>query len=324
MISEVHAEASHSAIEATFLADVVAGLSQAPKTLPCKYFYDAHGSQLFERICGLNEYYLTRTELAIMQAHAADMARHLGPGRLLVEYGSGSSLKTRILLDRLESPAGYVPVDVSREHLLAACRSIAVDYPHVPIHPVCADFTRAFALPASISRRMRVVYCPGSTVGNFLPPAAKVLLRAMAHVAGTGGALVGIDLQKDPAVIEAAYNDALGLTSLFNLNMLVRINRELGGTFDLDRFLHRAVYDRARGCIEMHLVSTEDQVVEVGGRPFCFAEREHILTEYSFKYTLEGFAELAAAAGFRVAKVWTDDRRWFAVVHLRAYGRAGD
>lgn len=303
---------------ADFQGDVLAGLALPQKRLPSKYFYDARGSQLFDRICELEEYYPTRTELAIMRAHAAEMAARVGPGSLIIEYGSGSSIKTRLLLDHLDRPAGYAPVDVSREHLLAASEALAAEYPHVSVFPICADFTAAYELPeiaAEVSRR--VVYFPGSTIGNFPPSAAQALLGHIARVCGPGGgALVGIDLQKSVQVLEAAYNDALGVTAAFNKNLLARINRELGGNFDLARFAHRAFYNTALGCIEMHLESLVDQQVTIGGRRFAFRAGETIHTELSYKYTLDGFAALAARAGLKIEQVWTDPASLFAVVYL--------
>lgn len=302
----------------TFLDDVLAGLARPQKALPCKYFYDAQGSRLFDAICELEEYYPTRTEMAIMQRHAADMAEHLGPGCLLVEYGSGSSLKTRILLDHLREPAAYVPIDISGAHLLASARALQQRYPRLAIHPVCADYTAAFELPAVAAEKV-VVYFPGSTIGNFDRDEAAAFLARMRAVCGPGGhVLIGVDLQKDVPVLEAAYDDARGVTAAFNLNLLRRINRELGGTFDLGLFAHRAVWNAEAGCIEMHLVAVEDHTVRVGARAFTFRAGETILTERSYKYTLAGFSALAGEAGFRVDHVWTDDRLYFSVQLLTA------
>lgn len=310
--------AAHAASNRTgdpeFLADVLAGLSERPRTLPCKYFYDAAGSRLFDAICELDEYYPTRAELEILRAHAPEIAAAIGPGRLLVEYGSGSSTKTRLLLDRLAEPAGYAPVDVSREHLLAAADRVAVDYPGLCVAPIVADFTRPFALPASRGRP--AIYFPGSTIGNFRPAEARALLRRIAATPGLAGAIVGIDLQKPIAALEAAYNDARGVTAAFNLNLLARINRELGGDFVVERFVHRASYDVGRHRIEMRLVSAVDQVARVDGRSFAFVAGESILTELSHKYTVDGFADMAAGSGLRLARAWTDAGRRFAVVHL--------
>jgi L-histidine Nalpha-methyltransferase len=301
-----------------FLADVLDGLGASPKTLPCKYFYDARGSALFDRICTLPEYYPTRTELAILRRHAAAMAEAIGPRCLLVEYGSGSSTKTRLLLDRLEAPAAYVPVDISREHLLQSAAALAAHYPHLAVIPVCADFTQPFALPDVPGADRVVGYFPGSTIGNFAPAEATKFLADVAHRCGAGGALlIGVDLRKPRAVLEPAYDDARGVTAEFNRNLLRRVNRELGGDFDLAAFDHRAFWNPARGRVEMHLVSRRDQVLHLAGRTVPFAKGESIHTENSHKYELAGFAQLAAAAGFGVERVWTDDAGLFSVQLLR-------
>lgn len=303
---------------ATFLTDVLGGLRRRQKQLPCKYFYDRRGSQLFDAICELDEYYPTRTELAIMEQHAGEVAEQVGPGVALVEYGSGSSVKTRLLLDALQQPIAYVPVDISHKHLHAAADRIAGAYPDIDVLPVCADFTRPFALPAFPREPTHAaVYFPGSTIGNFEPHAARTLLENIARSCGQGGGLViGVDLQKEPHVIEAAYNDAEGVTARFNLNLLHRINRELDADFQVDAFRHRAFYDRRRGRVEISLVSEERQRVEVQGETFEFERGESILTEYSHKYTPQQFAEIAAEAGLAARRVWTDPREWFAVIHL--------
>jgi dimethylhistidine N-methyltransferase len=296
---------------------VLDGLRRPAKELPCKYFYDELGSRLFDRICELDEYYLTRTELAILD-HAPEMADLLGPGCLLVEFGSGSGLKTRRLLDHLPEPAAYVPVDLAREHLLQSAAELRARYPGLEVLPLCADFSDDFVLPTP--RRpaaRRAVYFPGSTIGNFGPVAARRLLRRIARLCGPGGGLLlGTDLQKDPAVLEAAYDDREGVTRDFNLNLLRRINRELGADFDLDAFRHVALYNRRRGRIEMHLVSRRDQVVHLAGTVISFAEGESVRTECSYKYDLDQFRAQAAAAGLDVARVWTDERRRFAVQYL--------
>src|SRR5207302_1283132 len=251
--------------------------------LPCKYFYDEAGSLLFERITGLEEYYLTRTELAIMERHAAEMAGLLGRRCTLIEYGSGSSTKTRLLLDHAQDLAGYVPIDVSGEHLRRSAEALAENYPEIEVLPLCADFTRSLEPP--FTRKLanrRVVYFPGSTIGNFTPGKALRLLRRTAELCGSGGGLLlGADLQKDPRIIEAAYNDKQGITAAFNRNILVRINRELRADFAIDQFAHRAFYNAAAGRIEMHLVSRRDQHVHIGDAEFFFAAGESILTEYS-------------------------------------------
>lgn len=304
----------------SFLADVIAGLSLPERRLPSKYFYDARGSQLFDAICDTPEYYLTRAELAILREHACEMAARIGPGQVLVEYGSGASVKTRLLLDAMTEPAGYVPVDVAREHLLAASAAIAADYPGLLVLPLHADFTRAFT-PPTTARAPCFVYFPGSTIGNFEPHEARALLRGIAGLPRCSGALVGIDLQKPGPTLEAAYNDDAGVTAAFNLNLLARINRELGADFAPDRFVHRATYNAAAGRIEMRLYSTAEQVVRVGGRSFRFGAGEAILTELSHKYTVDGFADMALQSGLALTRAWTDPGRRFAVVHLRP--RAG-
>lgn len=301
-----------------FLAEALRGLSQTPKSLPCKYFYDAEGSKLFERICELEEYYPTRTELGIMRRHAGEMAAALGPDVMLVEYGSGSSAKTRLLLERLARPEAYVPVDISREHLLEAAASLAAQYPDVEVLPVCADFTGRFTLPRPSRAPARTaVYFPGSTIGNFTRERAVAILAAIRSLVGPGGAaLVGADLVKGRRVLERAYDDAAGVTAAFNLNLLRRMNRELGADFDLDAFSHRAVWVEAEHRVEMHLVSAIDQTARLGGRTFHLASGESICTEHSHKYTLGGFADMAQRAGFRVARTWTDADGFFSVQHL--------
>lgn len=300
--------------------DVLEALGRrTPKELPTQYLYDARGSALFDRICELPEYYPTRTELGIMEHDAGAMARGVGPGALLIEYGSGSSIKTRRLLEQLAEPAGCVLVDISREHLLRSANQLAAGFPHVEVLPVCADFTAPFTVPQPRAEvRRRVVYFPGSTIGNFRPePATRLLQQMAAQVGPGGGLLIGTDLRKDPAVLEAAYDDAQGVTAAFNKNLLRRINRELGADFDLDAFDHRAVYDEELGRIEMLLISREAQEVRVAGRRFTFAAGEAIRTELSHKYTIDGFHQLAAAAGWQAEEVWTDSASLFAVHLLR-------
>ncbi len=299
-----------------FLADVLSGLRQPAKTLPCKYFYDAEGSKLFDQICALPEYYPTRTELRILRAHAAEMAHALGPETLLIEYGSGSSVKTRRLLDQLVRPAAYVPVDISREHLLATALALQLDYPALEILPVCADFTAPVTLPRVPAAR-RAVYFPGSTIGNFSEAGAIALMTGVARLVGPDGAfLVGVDLRKDPRVLERAYDDAAGVTAAFDMNLLARLNRELDADFDLRRFSHRARWNDAASRIEMHLVSEVEQVVHLDGVEIHFARGEHICTEHSHKYTLDGFARLARRSGLAVRRVWTDRAQRFSVQYL--------
>lgn len=303
-----------------FRSDVIRGLGRQQKRLPSKYFYDQRGSILFDQICQLQEYYPTRTELAIMRSHVGEMGETLGEDCLLVEFGSGSSLKTRVLLDHLQSPAGYVPIDISRAHLIAAARGLARRYPGLDIRPVCADYTSTFRLPQSCEEASRVVvYFPGSTIGNFNTRQAVAFLKRTHGLCGTGsGLLIGVDLKKDPARLHAAYNDADGVTAAFNLNLLTRINRELDGDFVLDAFAHYAFYNPRRGRIEMHLASLEKQSATAAGQRFDFAQGKTIFTECSHKYTIGQFADLAADAGYRLEHVWTDDQQLFSVQYLTA------
>jgi dimethylhistidine N-methyltransferase len=301
-----------------FLADALHGLRQPEKSLPCKYFYDAEGSKLFDQICQLPEYYPTRTEFGILRDHVGEMAQCLGPDSLLVEYGSGSSVKTRLLLDHLEQPAAYVPVDVSREHLFETALALRVDYPDLPVLPVCADFANSFSLPEPprpASRR--AVYFPGSTIGNFSDAAAVELMSRVARRVGPGGGfLVGVDLKKDADVLRRAYDDEQGVTAAFNLNLLVRMNQELDADFDLRAFEHAASWNEEAGRVEMHLVSRVAQEIHLDGETIRFEAGERICTEHSHKYSVDGFARLAARAGLTVRRVWTDPRRYFSVQYL--------
>jgi len=297
---------------------LVAGLTQTRKSVSPKYFYDEAGSALFDEITELPEYYLTRTELAIMRSHVGDIADLVGPQASLIEFGSGSSLKTRLLLEHLHDLAAYVPVDISEEHLLASQRSIREAFPHIEVIPVVADFTHPFRLPNPATMPVRnIVYFPGSTIGNFEYDDAIDLLRVMHQEAGAGGALlIGVDLQKDPAVIDAAYNDSTGVTARFNLNMLTHLNRAFGSNFDVAAFAHRATYRPEEGRVVVELVSLRPQTVQLGSTTISFEEGEAILTEYSHKHTLDGFAAMAAIAGFKVEHVWTDPEHWFSVQYL--------
>jgi len=301
-----------------FLRDVLNGLRSRPRTLPSKYLYDAEGSRLFERISGLDEYYLTRCETELMRRHVQEMVDVIGANSRLVEFGSGSSVKTEILLDHLVSPAAYVPVDISLSSLRSAVQRLQRRYPDLRITPLQVDYTVAFELPAGEESFARtVVYFPGSTIGNFQPDEAVAFLRRMRAIAGEGGGvLIGVDLQKDADVLEAAYNDREGVTARFNLNLLRRINRELGGDFDLSCFRHRAIYDERFHRIEMHLVSLVDQVVSVGKEFIAIEEGETICTEHSYKYQIEDFEALASAAGLSRARTWTDSMEWFSVHFL--------
>ena len=311
-----HAESANAAM----LADVWQGLRLAPKRLPSKYFYDARGSELFERICAQPEYYLPRAELEIMHAHAAAMAALLGADVLLVEYGSGSGLKTQLLLEQLQSPVAYVPVEISRAALAASLERLARMFPRIQMLPLCADFTADVALPKPARKASQtVVYFPGSTLGNFDTDAALLLLRAVRARIGAGGAaLIGLDLKKDRYALEAAYNDAAGVTAAFTLNMLARFNRELGADFNLAEFTHRARYNSLAGRIETHIVSNRAQCVRIGDEHFDFAAGEATLVEYSCKYSLDEFARIAARAGLRAECVWTDAQTRFCVQCLRA------
>jgi L-histidine N-alpha-methyltransferase len=296
-----------------FRDDVVAGLSAPQKFLSPKYFYDAAGSRLFERICRLPEYYVTRAELALTRRHLAAIARFAGRGCQLIEYGSGEGVKSRLLI-RAARPAVYVPIDISQDALDEAARRLAREFPGLRIHPLLGDFSHPIDIP--VRRGMpSVVYFPGSTIGNLTPEEAHAFLSMSRGVAAR--MLVGVDLKKDPTLLHAAYNDSRGVTAAFNLNLLARINRELGANFDLRRWRHYAFYNPAAGRIEMHLVSMGDQKVALGKHRFHFASGETIHTESSYKYSLDGFRELAARAGFRSAKVWTDRRGLFTLHGLR-------
>ncbi len=295
--------------------EIHAGLSQQQKSISSKFFYDHAGSRLFDAICELPEYYPTRTELGIMHANVQEIANLIGPHASLIEFGSGSSLKTGVLLNHLQNLAAYVPVDISQDHLFLAAERIRENFPAIEVLPVVADFTQAFKLPTPKMMPVRnIVYFPGSTIGNFSKDAARELLAVMHHEAGEDGALViGVDLQKDKSVLVRAYNDSRGVTAEFNLNILRRLNNEFNATFDVEQFSHRAIYNEDAERIEMYLDSRSDQSASVGGEQFYFAKGESILTEHSHKYTLDGFADLALAAGFKVQNVWMDRKRLFSV-----------
>lgn len=302
------------------LAELLAALSERPRRIPSYWFYDEEGSRLFDRICELPEYYLTRTELGIMRAHGREIAAALGSEVALVEYGSGTSLKTRLLLEALDRPRAYVPVDVAAEHLEAAAAEIASEFPELGVVPLCADFTRPFRLPAAVQAgARRVAYFPGSTIGNFDAESARQLLADMRELVGPGGAaLVGTDFRKEPRLLRAAYDDAAGVTAAFNRNVLRHLNDALGTDFDPDCFRHSAPWNEHAGRMEMYLVAVGRQVVHVAGRRLVIESGEQILTEYSHKYRPAEFAELAASAGWRVARTWTDPLRWFGVHLLEA------
>jgi L-histidine N-alpha-methyltransferase len=305
------------AAQREFLADLLAGLRARPRSIPSKYFYDERGSALFEEICALPEYYVTRTELAILRESAAEIAELLGPCCLLIEYGSGSSAKVRLLLDRLEAPAGYVPIDVSAEHLHALAAAIARDYQVLAVAPLVADFTRRPTLPPHAADARRVVTFPGSTIGNLPPEEARELLVGIAELVGRGGAaLIGVDLAKPRAILEPAYDDAAGVTAEFNRNVLWHANRVLGADFEPKCYAHRALYNEAEGRVEMHLEAMREQVVTVAGERFVIEAGERIRTEYSYKYTVPQFSSLARSAGLTVARTWTDAAGLFSVQYL--------
>lgn len=300
--------------------DVLQGLRLPHKRLPSKYFYDARGSVLFERICEQPEYYLTRAELAILREHVDEIAEAIGPDALLMEYGSGSGLKTRLLLRCLRSPVAYVPVEIARAALLESIGMLAEDFPDIELLPVCADFVEPLVLPEPSRQARRIVaFFPGSTIGNFDHDEAVRLLRQMRSQIGRDGvALIGVDLKKDRAELEAAYNDLAGVTADFTLNLLVRCNRELGADFDLDGFRHRARWNPLAGRIETHLLSCREQRVRIGDEIFCFGAGEAMLVEYSCKYSPDDFARLAARAGMRVARAWNDTQTRFSLQWLES------
>ncbi|PZP34489.1 MAG: L-histidine N(alpha)-methyltransferase [Roseateles depolymerans] len=302
-----------------FAADLQRALARRPRAISPKYFYDETGSRLFEQICELPEYYPTRTELALLRAHAPDMAAQFGPQVQLVEYGAGALRKVRLLLDALPRECvQFVPLDISGPHLLAASSALAADYPGLALQPLVADFTRPHTLPAVPSGVRRVGFFPGSSIGNFTPDEADAFLRLAARELAGGGLLIGLDLVKDPAVLHAAYNDAAGVTAAFNLNLLAHARRELGAEFPPDGFEHLAFYNPAYQRIEMHLRARRALEVQLGGERYVFDEGETLHTEHSHKYTVSGFQALAQRAGFKPGKVWTDENGWFAVLWLEA------
>ena len=299
--------------------DVLAGLARTPKQLPSKYFYDARGSELFEAICEQPEYYLTRTELAILDAQMGDIAALLGEHVLVIEFGSGSGIKTEKLLRGLIDPVGYVPIDISLAALSASADNLRGKLPGLCVLPVCADFTRPMQLPSPPRPpRRRVMFFPGSTLGNFAPAEAQALLRRIRELVGQGGGLLlGVDTKKAPARLEAAYNDAAGVTAEFTLNLLRRLNRELGADFDLAAFRYRARYNPMAGRIETHLVSQREQIVQIEGSRFGFAAGEAMLVEYSTKYDDADVARLARQSGFEVVRRFSDPAGDFSLQYLR-------
>jgi L-histidine Nalpha-methyltransferase len=300
-----------------FAHALIEGLSAPQKSLPCRFFYDAQGSELFEQITELPEYYPTRSEIAILEAQAASIAAHTPPGSVLIEFGSGSSRKTEIVLASLPSLAAYVPIDVSGDALADAKQRLQTRFPTLRVLPVIGDFRAELTLPSELARRPRLGFFPGSTIGNFTPAEAQALLAAMAHTLKNGGRLlIGIDLRKDVARLEAAYDDAQGVTAAFNLNILARANRDLSANFDLDAFAHEAKFNDVESRIEIHIVSKKAQTVDVCGKTFAFSEGEKIHTENSYKYTIESFQALAREAGWTPRQVWTDPDGLFSLHEL--------
>lgn len=302
-----------------FGAELAAALRQRPRSVAPKWFYDAAGSALFDRICELPEYYPTRTEIALLRRIAPELADRMGPEAEIVEFGAGSSLKVELLLDAAHAPAGFVPVDISGEHLASAAARLQRARPGLAVRPVVADFTQGLVLPAPLGQRLG--FYPGSSIGNFDPPDAVALLRRMAGWLQGGALLIGVDLIKDPSLLHAAYNDAAGVTAAFNLNLWARANRELQAGFALDQWWHAALYAPQAQRIEMHLVSRRAQGVRIAGEHFEFAAGEAVHTESSYKYTVEGLQALARQAGWQPRAVWTDPQQWFSLHWLQAAGQ---
>jgi dimethylhistidine N-methyltransferase len=300
-----------------FRRAVLSGLGRSPRAIPAKFLYDARGSALFDEICDQPEYYPTRTETSILRDGAADIARLAGRGCALVEYGSGSSVKTRLLIEAMPDLHAYVPIDISRQHLDATARRLREDYPWLRVDPVSGDYMAIDALPPAINGARRIGFFPGSTIGNLTPEEATLFLRRARRLLRSDGALIlGVDLKKDSQRLHDAYNDAAGVTAQFTLNLLRRMNRELEANFDLSAFAHEAFYNEPAGRIEIYFRSLRDQTVNVAGRRFTFAEGERVHTEYSYKYDEAGLAELARRGGFSIADTWTDPARLFAVAFL--------
>ncbi|HKJ30268.1 MAG TPA: L-histidine N(alpha)-methyltransferase [Balneolales bacterium] len=301
------------------LKEVINGLSQPQKQLPSKLFYDERGSRLFDQICELDEYYPTRTESKILIDNRDDILSYFDENALLIELGSGSSTKTRLLLDSLNSLSAYIPIDISEEFLYKTAERLRLRYPDLRIIPYSTDYTHPFNLPElDFSFSKKIVFYPGSTIGNFTPGKARHFLTLVSDIIGeNGGLLIGVDLKKDPKILEAAYNDAEGITGEFNINILRRLNEEFDATFDLDQFEHQAVFNEKEGRIEMHLISKKNQTVSVRNNTFFFSKGESIHTENSYKYTLKEFRELVEGL-FEVEKVWTDENQLFSLQYLKS------
>ena len=303
-----------------FHADVIKGLSERPRQIPPKYFYDKRGSELFDLICQQPEYYPTRTETSLLQYYAGEIAQHIGPDCIMVELGSGASEKARLLFDSLK-PTGYMGVDISEEFLLEATSQLARDYPWLEVHAICADFSTTLKIPDHYEQR-HVAFYPGSSIGNFEPDQAVIFMEQVAEVVGRDGKfLIGVDLKKDEAVLNAAYNDAAGITAEFNLNLLERMKHELGAEFEPGAFAHQAFYNESDGRIEMHLVSTKNTRLVIDKKSFVFHLGDSIHTENSYKYSLDEFRDLAERAGFDVEQVWTDRKQYFSLQLLSVSNR---
>jgi dimethylhistidine N-methyltransferase len=298
--------------------EILAGLTAVQKRVAPKYLYDRRGSELFDEICALPEYYATRTELAMLGAHAAEIAALVGPRADVVELGAGSSVKARLLLDSLYRPASYQPVDISTGYLLQQAAEVAATYPHVTVRPVLADFTRPFTLPSVVASQRTLIFFPGSTIGNLSRVHAASLLKSLAERTPGGALLIGVDMCKDPSILHGAYNDSRGVTAAFNLNLLARLNRELAANFDLDAFEHDAVYDPLHDRIEMRLVSQRDHAVTVGGVSILFRRGEYIVSEHSHKYEPREFTAIAQNAGWVLGRLWIDDDARFSLHYFRA------
>ncbi|HFB64897.1 MAG TPA: L-histidine N(alpha)-methyltransferase [Aeromonadales bacterium] len=301
----------------SMLSEVWQGLSETPKKIHPKFFYDARGSQLFDQICQLDEYYPTRTEVAILEKYKQEIAELAGEYAALIEMGSGSSHKIRILLDAMQ-PAAYLPLDISRDHLISSSQRLAEEYPWLDVHAACIDYSTAWKLPYRAEKGQKVAFFPGSSIGNFDPEDAHNLLKEIAQLVGPkGNLIIGVDRVKDKNILEAAYNDHSGITAQFNLNLLQRINEELDANFDLNNFSHKAFFNTELNRIEMHLTSNIPQYIKVAGKTFFFEQDETLHTESSYKYSIENFTQLALNAGFKCKQIWSDEKDWFSVYFLQ-------
>lgn len=300
-----------------FRTDAIFGLQKKQKEIPAKYLYDEYGSKLFQSICMLDEYYIPPIEISIMQSNIGEIVDLLRNNVVLVEYGCGDCIKTRILLSHLHYPLTYIPVDISWRQLKAVSKELLLNYPGIEIIPVCADYSNSVSLPIPKKEGKTVVYFPGSSIGNLNPNSAKKFLERIHKLCGKdGGLLIGVDLKKDPSVLYRAYNDHKNLTATFNLNLLERMNRDLGSDFKIEDFEHSAFYNKSKGRVEMHLVSLKEQVVHLDELLISFTKGESIWTESSYKYHIQEFEHIAKTAGFTLMRVWTDEKQWFSVMYL--------